>query len=238
MFELFPFPGTIIYGPASPVTRSASDSEPQTQDITQDIAQEDYRCASSMTPCMLTDTSKLLGFLDEKGSESLLPIQRFNGAFSSSTESEPTSTASRITHEQVETLRMRKGHKKSRNGCYNCKKRKIKVTHVYAVYVHKLTPFQCPENRPACHNCVKVLLDCKYPSLHVIRAVRSPPLDLDNLQSTPTVFDSTDMRLFHHFLMNSYPHLPLGNDNVWSREIASFAHSVSYANALHCEISC
>jgi hypothetical protein len=52
-------------------------------------------------------------------------------------------------------------------------------------------------------------------------------LETRNLQSTPTVFNASDMRLFHHFIINAYPHLPLGNGNVWVRDIAAFSHSVS-----------
>ena len=45
------------------------------------------------------------------------------------------------------------------------------------------------------------------------------------------------MRLFHHFIMTAYPHLPLGNGDVWVREIPAFAHSVSFFSwllGLHC----
>ncbi|KID83901.1 C6 transcription factor [Metarhizium guizhouense ARSEF 977] len=43
----------------------------------------------------------------------------------------------------------RRGHTKSRRGCYNCKRRRIK----------------CQETRPACGHCVKTGLKCEYPSL-------------------------------------------------------------------------
>jgi hypothetical protein len=43
----------------------------------------------------------------------------------------------------------RRGHTKSRRGCYNCKRRRIK----------------CQESRPACGHCVKTGLKCEYPSL-------------------------------------------------------------------------
>jgi hypothetical protein len=36
------------------------------------------------------------------------------------------------------------------------------------------------------------------------------------------------MRLFHHFLINAYPHLPLGCEGVWVRDVPGFAHSVSF----------
>ncbi|KXJ96938.1 hypothetical protein Micbo1qcDRAFT_229726 [Microdochium bolleyi] len=42
----------------------------------------------------------------------------------------------------------RRGHTKSRRGCYNCKRRRIK----------------CQETRPACGHCVKTGLNCEYPA--------------------------------------------------------------------------
>ena len=42
----------------------------------------------------------------------------------------------------------RKGHTKSRRGCFNCKRRRIK----------------CQETHPACGHCVKMGLKCEYPA--------------------------------------------------------------------------
>jgi hypothetical protein len=36
----------------------------------------------------------------------------------------------------------------------------------------------------------------------------------------------TDMRLFHHFLLDAYPHLPVGNDNTWLTHVPLLAHHV------------
>lgn len=38
-----------------------------------------------------------------------------------------------------------------------------------------------------------------------------------------------DLRLFHHFLITAYPHLPVGADKIWITVIPSFAHNVSCA---------
>jgi hypothetical protein len=35
-----------------------------------------------------------------------------------------------------------------------------------------------------------------------------------------------DMRLFHHFLVTAYPHLPVGADKIWITTIPGFAHNV------------
>lgn len=42
-----------------------------------------------------------------------------------------------------------------------------------------------------------------------------------------------DMRLFHHFLITAYPHLPVGADSIWITVIPSFAHNVG--TFLNCE---
>ncbi|KAJ4357987.1 uncharacterized protein N0V89_002564 [Didymosphaeria variabile] len=37
-----------------------------------------------------------------------------------------------------------------------------------------------------------------------------------------------DMRLFHHFLITAYPHLPVGADKIWITVIPSFAHNSDF----------
>ena len=41
-------------------------------------------------------------------------------------------------------------------------------------------------------------------------------------------FTMNDMQFFHHFLTISFPHLPLGNDDVWVRDIPQFAQEHTY----------
>lgn len=142
MFELFPFPGTIVYSPLSPVTRSPSGSGSTTQDTAQGV----YQCASPMSPLRITDTGQIVDFMDEMSSDSHLPNTVLAPAtFPSSGESEPSSAAQRTSLEQQEflsnKLRKRKGHKKSRNGCYNCKKRKIKASHAHHIPSQEAYPF-------------------------------------------------------------------------------------------------
>lgn len=47
------------------------------------------------------------------------------------------------------------------------------------------------------------------------------------LQSTPTLFTLDDMRFFHHFIQNAYPHLPVNNTQVWITQVPAFSHGVS-----------
>lgn len=117
----------------------------------------------------------------------------------------------------------RKGHTKSRRGCFNCKRRKVK----------------CQESRPECSNCTRIGLDCEYPDSRprqsqspLTAAVESSSLSVIPspsvpLQSTPTLFTPDDMRFFHHFLVTAYPPLPIRGDDIW-KNVAPLAHTVSH----------
>ncbi|KAF1955480.1 hypothetical protein CC80DRAFT_492987 [Byssothecium circinans] len=110
----------------------------------------------------------------------------------------------------------RKGHTKSRRGCYNCKRRRIK----------------CNERHPECNHCIKAGLRCEYPANIIQTTQPSPtspsPQEIVNLRSTPGTFTMNDMKLFHHFLITAYPHLPVGADKIWITVIPSFAHNYEY----------
>jgi len=96
-----------------------------------------------------------------------------------------------------------------------------------------LTTSQCQETQPACENCAKKNVQCSYPAPKTLKALQesllysSNPIASVNLQGTPTIFSLTDMRLFHHFLMDAYPHLPVGNDSAWLSQVPLIAHHVS-----------
>ncbi|KAK6845123.1 hypothetical protein PG995_015233 [Apiospora arundinis] len=97
----------------------------------------------------------------------------------------------------------RKGHTKSRRGCYNCKKRRIK----------------CQETYPSCEHCNKTGLNCEYPA--VPQVVHQP-------QHQIPLFSLQDMRFFQHFLMNCVPHHPLGNEAIWTHEMPCLAQNHEY----------
>lgn len=103
----------------------------------------------------------------------------------------------------------RKGHTKSRLGCLNCKRRRIK----------------CAETRPSCPGCEKAGLRCEYPRRPASQAMVHPS-PRASFQATPTIFSMADMRAFHHFLWTAYPHLPVGEDRIWTFEIPAVAHEV------------
>ncbi|KAI1657427.1 hypothetical protein F4813DRAFT_389604 [Daldinia decipiens] len=97
----------------------------------------------------------------------------------------------------------RRGHTKSRRGCYNCKRRRIK----------------CQETRPACAHCTKTGLKCEYPA--VPRVIHQP-------QNQVLLFSLQDMRLFQHFLQTCFPHQPLGNETIWTHEIPCLSQNYEY----------
>jgi hypothetical protein len=148
---------------------------------------------------------------------------------------EPENWGSSAPSVTLPPQRSRKGHKKSRQGCYNCKRRKIKVRASTMHHSRDRSPDrrQCQETQPECENCTRKNMKCDYPApktlseLQASASYASSPISAVTLQSTPTQFTLTDLRLFHHFLMTAYPHLPVGNDNVWLCQVPLLAHHVS-----------
>ncbi|KAI2784008.1 hypothetical protein F4815DRAFT_262625 [Daldinia loculata] len=97
----------------------------------------------------------------------------------------------------------RRGHTKSRRGCYNCKRRRIK----------------CQETRPACAHCTKTGLKCEYPA--VPQVIHQP-------QNQVPLFSLQDMRFFQHFLQTCFPHQPIGNETIWTHEIPCLSQNYKY----------
>ncbi|CEL04106.1 hypothetical protein ASPCAL05238 [Aspergillus calidoustus] len=116
--------------------------------------------------------------------------------------------------------RVKRAHTKSRQGCFNCKSRRVK----------------CQETKPACKNCVRKELDCVYPSKgdrkwRLVTANQtqnqrqtdtSSPSISPRVSTTP--FTGDDLRFWHHFLVNAQPGLPIGDEGTWSSEIPALAH--------------
>ena len=49
---------------------------------------------------------------------------------------------------------------------------------------------------------------------------------MKELHGSKLEYTGLDMRLLHHFLVEAYPHLPLGKDDIWRREVPGLAHHV------------
>ncbi|EGZ67988.1 hypothetical protein NEUTE2DRAFT_117399 [Neurospora tetrasperma FGSC 2509] len=104
----------------------------------------------------------------------------------------------------------RKGHTKSRRGCYTCKRRRVK----------------CSEKLPECDNCTRIGLICEYPEPPNPSAL-SPMILQQNPTSFAPVFTMEDLRFFHHFLIAAYPPLPVQAHSVWDN-VAALSHGYDY----------
>ncbi|OHE91005.1 C6 zinc finger protein [Colletotrichum orchidophilum] len=74
----------------------------------------------------------------------------------------------------------------------------------------------CEETYPSCGHCVKMGLKCEYPNAPTI--VPQP-------QNQVPLFSLQDMRFFQHFLLQCYPHHPIGNENIWTHEVPCLSQS-------------
>lgn len=116
----------------------------------------------------------------------------------------PIAPLGAVTRDPVKKKKLeRRGHFKSRNGCFNCKKRRIK----------------CQETHPACGHCIKGKLKCEYPVVPQI--VHQPKHQIP-------LFTMQDMRFFQHFLQYSFPHHPLGNDAIWTHEVPCLSYNYEF----------
>ncbi|RDI89915.1 hypothetical protein Vi05172_g159 [Venturia inaequalis] len=121
--------------------------------------------------------------------------------------SEQESVVTRVRNKPIP----RKGHTKSRRGCFNCKRRKIK----------------CQEAHPACGNCEKAGIICEYPKT-VQQQQQTESSIIRQPQAMNAAFSMTDMRFFHHFLVRAYPRLPVGSDAVWTLSVPAFAQEYEF----------
>lgn len=101
-----------------------------------------------------------------------------------------------------------RGHAKSRKGCFNCKKRRVK----------------CSEELPCCRGCGRLGLDCQYPQPQPPRLALAPPR---TPSTAPSPLRLEDLRFFHHFLTVAYPSLPFGLDDIW-QTVAAMAHEYDF----------
>ncbi|KAI1117540.1 C6 zinc finger protein [Nemania sp. NC0429] len=115
----------------------------------------------------------------------------------------PTTSAMAGSNSDPKAKLERRGHTKSRRGCYNCKRRRVK----------------CQETRPSCGHCTKTGLKCEYPLVSQI--VHQP-------QHQIPLFSLQDMRFFQHFLLTCSPHQPLGNDSVWTHDVPCLSQNHEY----------
>nr|UWK21993.1 hypothetical protein HRODM_g2 [Trichoderma rodmanii] len=110
----------------------------------------------------------------------------------------------------------RRGHFKSRLGCFNCKRRRVK----------------CNEVRPACSPCTRLGLNCSYPtpastsSSSFSSSSSSPASSLTPRAALPNLA-LEDLRFYHQFLLAAFPTLPLKAKDVWM-DAAAMSHQYDY----------
>ncbi|KAF4426550.1 hypothetical protein FACUT_9860 [Fusarium acutatum] len=104
----------------------------------------------------------------------------------------------------------RKGHTKSRRGCFNCKRRRVK----------------CQETTPSCDNCNRLSLGCEYPQTSDNGLLYLPSPQPGQPISEPQL-SMVDLRFFHHFLLHAYPGLPIQGEDVW-KEVAKYSHGFDF----------
>ncbi|KAM0545345.1 hypothetical protein ACHAPJ_011417 [Fusarium lateritium] len=97
-----------------------------------------------------------------------------------------------------------RGFRKTRRGCFNCKRRHVK----------------CSEHRPECVGCRRMSLQCVYPAPLVPTPRKIP--------SAPVVKVCLDhLRFFQHFLVEAYPPHPYGASSVW-QDVAALSHEYEF----------
>ncbi|KAJ3473194.1 hypothetical protein NLG97_g10460 [Lecanicillium saksenae] len=136
-------------------------------------------------------------YIGDNGLEMDLPIHPGATSSSSSAVASPHSGADSTVVTKKAQDRPR--HRKTRTGCFNCKRRRIK----------------CKEERPACRNCVKSGYTCEYPA--AARLYVAP-------DQVPR-FTMLDMHFFQHFLLQCSPVYPLGNEQVWKHDVLCLSHN-------------
>lgn len=99
-----------------------------------------------------------------------------------------------------------KGFSKSRQGCYNCKRRRVK----------------CSEARPECCSCNRMGLICVYPEAPRPTLKRSHNTVSSSSKSCVNL---NHLQFYHHFLLEAYPPAPHGAEPVW-RNVAAMSHEV------------
>lgn len=118
----------------------------------------------------------------------------------------------------------RRGHFKSRLGCFNCKRRRVK----------------CNEVRPFCSPCCRLGLNCSYPTPAPSSTPSSSSSAFFSSSSSSSSFSPSsslppraalssialeDLRFYHQFLLAAFPTLPLKAKDVWM-DAAAMSHQV------------
>lgn len=99
----------------------------------------------------------------------------------------------------------RRGHGKSRLGCFTCKRRRVK----------------CNESRPVCTPCTRLGLSCSYPS------PEPPTVMVPSVRPRSTILHVEDLRFYHQVLTRLVPAVLLRGDYGWMG-CATMSHPVCH----------
>ncbi|KAL6820212.1 hypothetical protein J3E69DRAFT_53022 [Trichoderma sp. SZMC 28015] len=108
----------------------------------------------------------------------------------------------------------RRGHFKSRLGCFNCKRRRVK----------------CNELRPSCSPCCRLGLNCSYPTPASSSSASSSSTSSSSSLAPRAALSGIaleDLRFYHQFLLAAFPTLPLKAKDVWM-DAAAMSHQYDY----------
>lgn len=107
----------------------------------------------------------------------------------------------------------RRGHFKSRLGCFNCKRRRVK----------------CNELRPACSPCCRLGLNCSYPTPATSSSSSSSSSSASLLtpRAALSALALEDLRFYHQFILAAFPTLPLKSKDTWMDAAAMSHHTVT-----------
>ncbi|KAK0755261.1 hypothetical protein N5P37_012086 [Trichoderma harzianum] len=108
----------------------------------------------------------------------------------------------------------RRGHFKSRLGCFNCKRRRVK----------------CNELRPSCSPCCRLGLNCSYPTPASSSSASSSSTSSSSSLTPRAALSGIaleDLRFYHQFLLAAFPTLPLKAKDVWM-DAAAMSHQYDY----------
>ena len=112
----------------------------------------------------------------------------------------------------------RRGHVKSKLGCFTCKRRRVK----------------CDEQHPVCAQCTRLKLACTYPpgARRQLEQQRLEAAAHTRLlqHSVGTSLSLEHLKFYHHFITKACPTVPLHERQGWE-QCTAMSHEVSIVSA-------
>lgn len=136
------------------------------------------------------------------------PATSSSGSTSSPVDEKPTNAT--VANKRQRGPGSRRGHIKSRLGCFSCKRRRVK----------------CNELRPSCTSCHRLGLRCEYSTQAVTNSTEAGTSVAATTPQAPlSGLALEDLRFYHQFLTVAYPAIPLKAGAAWS-QAAAMSHQV------------